>query len=186
MNSYASALLTKNMTVYHTIFHATAAQSGLAYYHPLSRGTVNINTTAPDSEPLVDYRVLSNPIDIEILIEFMKFTRRYYQSQTLALLQPIETHPGSNVTEDGELEAFIRNNLTPTVYHPVGTCAMLPKELGGVVDEELRVHGVRGLKIVDASVIPTTVGVNTCQTVYAIAERVGETTTYGIKNWIYC
>jgi choline dehydrogenase-like flavoprotein len=107
----------------------------------------------------------------------MKFARRYYQSQTLALFQPIETHPGSNVTEDGELEGFIRNNLTPTVYHPVVTCEMLPRELGGVVDEELRVHGVTGLRIVDASVIPTAVGVNTCQTVYAIAKRVGETTT---------
>jgi choline dehydrogenase len=176
MTSYATALRTKNMTVYHIIFHATAAQGGIAYYHPLSRGTVNINVTDPvNSEPLVDYRTLRNPIDIEILIEFMKFTRKYYlESKTLAPLQPVETGPGSNVTSDADLEAFIRNNLTPTVFHPVGTCAMLPRELGGVVDENLLVHNVKKLRIIDASIIPTIIGVNTCQTVYAIAERVSE------------
>lgn len=169
------------MTVYHMLLHTTTTQSGLSNYRPLSRGTVNINTTHPDSEPLVDYRALSNPIDIDILIECIKFTRRYYQSKILAPFQPIEINPGSNVTDDAGLEEFIRKNLNPTVYHPTGTCAMLPIELGGVVDEDLRVHGVSGLRIVDASVIPTTIGVNTCQTVYAIAERVGGRTAHAIK-----
>jgi choline dehydrogenase len=102
MTSYAAALRTKNMTVYHIIFHATPAQGGLAYYHPLSRGTVNINTTDPgNSEPLVDYRTLRNSTDVEILIELMKFTRKYYlESKTLATLEPVETGPGSNVTSD--------------------------------------------------------------------------------------
>jgi choline dehydrogenase len=67
----------------------------------------------------------------------------------------------------------VRNGITPTEYHPSGTCAMLPRELGGVVDETLKVYDVGGLRIVDASVIPTLPGANTCQTVYAIAEKVG-------------
>jgi hypothetical protein len=113
MTSYAAALRTKNMTVYHMIFHATAAQGGIAYYHPHSLDGEHQHHRPENSRPLVDYRTLSNPIDIEILIEFMKFTRKYYlESKTLPPLGPVEIGLGSNVTSDADLEAFIRNNLT--------------------------------------------------------------------------
>jgi len=188
MKSYAAGLRGKELTVYHTIFHATAAQGGISYYHPLSRGTVNINTTDPEnSEPLVDYRVLSNPLDVDILIELMRFTRRYYlESKILSRFQPVETSPGSDATSDAELEAFIRKNLSPTVYHPVGTCSMMPHDLGGVVDQNLFVYGVEKLRVVDASIIPTTIGVNTCQTVYAIAERVRIDDDISTKIHLFC
>lgn len=79
------------------------------------------------------------------------------------------------MTSDTDLEAFIRNNFTQTTVNPVGTCAMMPRELGGVVDKNLLVHGLKKVRIIDASIVPTTIGVNTYQTVYAIAERVRRT-----------
>jgi choline dehydrogenase-like flavoprotein len=83
-----------------------------------------------------------------------------------------EFAPGTAVTTDEQWADYITESLSPSEFHPVGTCAMMPRELGGVVNEELKVYGVQGLRVVDASVMPTLVGANTCQTVYAIAEKV--------------
>jgi choline dehydrogenase-like flavoprotein len=65
---------------------------------------------------------------------------------------------GTNITTDSDLAKYIRGTITPTRDHPVGTCAKMPLELGGVVDEEMMVYGIRQLSIVDASVIPWIVG----------------------------
>jgi choline dehydrogenase len=91
---------------------------------------------------------------------------------TLAASAPREVAPGANVTSDYDLGEFIRGVMWPTVFHPIGTCAMLPRALGGVVDDELKVYGTRGLRVVDASVIPMLPGAYTQQTTYAIAEKV--------------
>lgn len=141
--------------------------------HPLSRGTVNLDPANPSGEPLVDYRMLSNPIDLQVAISLLKGLRTYYASQgSMTQLSPLETKPGANVTSDADLGAFLEATLNPSQYHPVGTCPKMPLELGGVVDEDLRVYGIRGLRIVDASVMPLTVGATTQATVYAIAEKV--------------
>lgn len=90
----------------------------------------------------------------------------------MASLTPVETKPGLNVTSDKDIGDYLKTVLNPSEYHPVGTCPKMPLELGGVVDEELKVHGVRGLSIIDASIMPLTVGATTQSTVYAIAEKV--------------
>lgn len=90
----------------------------------------------------------------------------------MARLTPVETKPGANVTSDKDIGDYLKTVMNPSEYHPVGTCPKMPVELGGVVDEELRVHGVHGLSIIDASIMPLTVGATTQSTVYAIAEKV--------------
>jgi choline dehydrogenase len=134
---------------------------------------VQINATRPfETEPVVDYRTLSNPLDLEILVEILRFNRQYHFNTSLSSFGPIEISPGANVTSDETLAGYVRNGIMPTEYHPSGTCAMLSLELGGVVDETLRVYGIDGLRVVDASVMPTLPGANTCRTVHAIAEKV--------------
>jgi hypothetical protein len=141
--------------------------------HPLSRGSVTIDPSDPNGEPLVDYRSLSNPVDLRVMVELYKTVRSYFKGDgVIQTLSPIEISPGSNVTSDEEIAKYLSASFGPSAYHPVGTCAKMPKGLGGVVDEELTVHGIRGLSVADASIMPLVVGATTQSTVYAIAEKV--------------
>jgi choline dehydrogenase-like flavoprotein len=140
--------------------------------HPLSRGNVHINASNPHGEPIVDYRALSNPIDLEIMIEMLRFIRKYAANDLFAPYNLTEGSPGLNVTDSAELGEWIRARYSPSSYHPVGTAAKMPRELGGVVDEELRVYGVKDLRVVDASIMPIIPGAPTVLTTYAIAEKV--------------
>jgi choline dehydrogenase len=141
--------------------------------HPLSRGTVNIDPANPNAEPLVDYRMLSNPVDLRVAIALFRAVRNYFASQgAMKRLSAVETKPGANVTSDADIAKYLLTTLNPSQYHPVGTAAMLPLRLGGVVDDELKVHGIEGLSIVDASIMPLIVGGTTQSTVYAVAEKV--------------
>lgn len=144
--------------------------------HPLSRGTVLIDPldNAEDAEPVVDYRAASNPLDLAVAVEQIKFLRRLVMATTggLARHNATELSPGSGYDTDDALSAWVRAVSVPTVYHPVGTAAKMPREWGGVVDEELKVYGVDGLRVVDASIMPTIVAATTSMSVYAIAEKV--------------
>jgi choline dehydrogenase len=141
--------------------------------HTLSHGTINIDPKNPEAEPLVDYRALTNPTDMDVMIALVRYIRRYINSPALAEYKPKETSPGVDVQTDEQLAEWIRGTYIPTVYHPVGSAAKMPRELGGVVDEELVVYGTKNLRIVDASIMPTVPGAPTSQTVYMIAEKVG-------------
>ncbi|KAI8316991.1 Dehydrogenase xptC [Colletotrichum sp. SAR11_240] len=147
-----------------------------------SRGTININTTDPwNTEPVIDYRALSNPVEADFFVEAIKFLRRYNFETSLATeYEPVEYAPGPDVTSDEDLKAYIAGALSPTDYHPVGTSSMLPLELGGVVDQTLRVYGVKNLRVVDASVMPMVPSANTCQPTYALAEKAAEIIKQGI------
>lgn len=84
-----------------------------------------------------------------------------------------ETYPGVNISSDHDIREAIRQGAVSSWQHPTSTCSMLKRELGGVVDSKLRVYGVRGLRIVDASIFPMAVAGHTSSTVYAVAEKVG-------------
>jgi choline dehydrogenase len=141
--------------------------------HPLSRGYVNINISNPNGEPVVNYRALTNPLDLRIEVLLLKSIRNYFAREgDIQKLSPVEVTPGPNVTTDADLAKYVQDTVTPTQYHPLGTCSKMPVELGGVVDEELRVHGIQQLSIVDASIIPLIIGGTTQATVYAVAEKV--------------
>ena len=88
-----------------------------------------------------------------------------------------ETFPGTNVTTDAQIAASIRTFASSTWYHPTSTLSMMKRELGGVVDPELRVYGVKGLRVVDASLMPMIIGSHTSSTVYAVAEKVSRDLT---------
>ncbi|KAI1080142.1 putative GMC oxidoreductase [Whalleya microplaca] len=173
MKNMAASMRSPNTAFYNHVLTGSGSSGTLVDLHPLSRGTVNIDPTDPfGREPVVDYRALSNPVDLDVLVEMMRFTRRYFFETRLRDLGPRQLQPPDDVAEDPEaLVGFLRRNLSPSEFHPAGTCAMMPRELGGVVDEELRVYGVRNLRVVDASIMPVLPGANTCQSVYAIAEK---------------
>ncbi|KAK4185807.1 hypothetical protein QBC35DRAFT_388734 [Podospora australis] len=134
--------------------------------HPLSRGTVLLNTTHPEGEPVVSYRANSNPLDFDLVIEQIGFLRRMAAAFNATMLVP-----GPEVT-DANIKEWLRGQIVPSVYHPVGTAPKMPREWGGVVEEDLKVYGVRALRVVDASVFPTLVGATTSMSVYAVAEKV--------------
>ena len=160
---------------YNFFIRGTANEPGPILLHPLSRGTVTIDTADPYfALPKVDYRALSNPVDGDLVVEFTRFTRRVFSQTSLTAFNPVELLPGANVTIKEDIIAEIRGRLVPTSFHPVGTAAMMPRNLGGVVDEELRVYGVKGLSVVDASVMPDLPGAYTQGTVYAVAEKAAD------------
>lgn len=149
----------------------------------LSRGSVHISPDDDgtdehgrgDSEPVVDYRALSNPIDNRINAIFVSFIRRFIASKAMVeALDPVETTPGAEDYPDGseELDGWLRQVLSPSTGHPVGTCSMAPIELGGVVGSDLTVYGTRGLSVADNSIIPIIPGTHTSSTAYAIGEKV--------------
>jgi choline dehydrogenase len=169
----AAALRSHGDAFYNLFLRGSYQEGAIVDLHPLSRGVINIDTKDPYfKEPIVDYRALTNPADIDVLVEFTRFTRRYFLDTSLKAFEPRETRPGANVTSVEALQAAVRSAVSPTTFHPVGTAAMMPRELGGVVDEQLLVYGVKGLSVVDASIMPNLPGAYTQETVYAIAEKV--------------
>lgn len=150
-----------------------AAAVPVALQKPLSRGTIFINSTNPDPSvaPLIDFNANSNPVDTHIFIRALHKAREFMAAQSVSSLGPIEIMPGPSIESDVEIEKVMRESLlSPSFDHPVGTAAMMPRELGGVVGTDMRVHGVEGLWVVDASVMPLLPAAHTQATVYAVAE----------------
>ena len=149
----------------------------VALQKPLSRGTIYINDTNPDPSipPLIDFNAASNPIDMIVIVNALQKAREFMSSDSVSSLQPVELSPGPTIDSDPEIEQIMRESLlSPSFDHPVGTAAMMPRELGGVVDTGLRVYGVEGLWVVDASVMPMLPAAHTQATVYAVAELAAE------------
>ena len=169
----AQSMRSKDSATYNFFLRGGYEEGSVVYLHPTSRGTVRINRADPFfSPPEVDYRALSNPADLEVLLEFTPFTRRYFTETRLKTLDPVELTPGAGVTTPAQIESWLRGIMIPSSFHPIGTSAMMPKNLGGVVDEQLLVYGVKGLSVVDASIMPDLPGSYTQETVYAVAEKV--------------
>ena len=146
----------------------------LALLKPLSRGVITINTTDPTAAPVFDYGTFTHPTDIDVAVQSFKKLRDFMSSGPILETGAVETYPGANVTTDAQIAAAIRGFATSTWAHPTCSCAMMPLKLGGVVDSQLRVYGVTGLRIVDASIMPMIPGSHTSSTVYAVAEKVSQ------------
>lgn len=144
--------------------------------HPFSRGYVHIKSTDPNDDPKFDPRYLSHPLDYEVLADLQFFN---YKAATTP---PLSNHLKGNGTFLAppltELnETSVRDLINVgfiTGWHVVGTCAMMPRDQGGVVDTRLKVYGTKNVRVVDASITPLHVRGNTVSLTYAIAEKAAD------------
>ena len=138
---------------------------------PSSRGTVALKSNKPDDAPAIAPNYLSTQADLDVAVAGLKFTRKIMAAPALAAFNPKELKPGSEVTAEEDLQRAA-GDLGTTIFHPVGTCKMGPvHDTSAVVDDELRVHGVHGLRVIDASIMPTITSGNTNAPTVMIAER---------------
>ena len=140
--------------------------------HPKSRGHVRLRSPDPSAKPRIQFNALADPDDLATLRRGLRAARRIYGTAPQADLIEKEVVPGVEVASDADLDAYIRANAGLT-QHPVGTCSMAPGA-GQVVDAQLRVRGVDGLRVADASIMPTVPGGNTYGAVLMIAERAAD------------
>ena len=139
---------------------------------PESRGTIRLRSKDPKEHPLIDANYLAERRDLDTLIRGVKIGRDILAQSEFDPYRADEFQPGASVKTDAEIEQWIRSHCE-TIYHPVGTCKMGPaNDPMAVVDHRCRVHGLVGLRVVDASVMPTLVGGNTNAPTIMIAERV--------------
>lgn len=139
---------------------------------PMSRGSVHITSADARRPPVIDPRYLSEDLDRRTLVEGLRMARQLFEQPALRGFVVEETVPGAGARDDAALLQYARSN-GGTVYHGVGTCRMGQDERA-VVDPELRVHGVPGLRVVDASVMPHITSTNTNATVLMLAERAAD------------
>ena len=144
-----------------------------------SRGRIWLRSTDPRHKPAIDPAYLSDGTDIAPMVEGVRMAREFAVASPLAKVCTEELAPGPEVHTDAEVRDWIRRDLG-TLYHPVGTCAMggdsklAVAKIISVVDPELRVRGVEGLRVVDASVMPAVPRGNTNAPTVAIAERAAD------------
>ncbi|KAH7153651.1 hypothetical protein EDB81DRAFT_882585 [Dactylonectria macrodidyma] len=141
--------------------------------HPMSRGSVHINPDAPSGKPVIDLNYFNNEYDVRAVMEGAKFARKVAETEPLRSVWEVETEPGPDVTTDEQFRDFAVKTVN-SFYHPVGTCAMLPKKDGGVVDSNLKVYGTKNLRVVDASIIPIQLSGHIQTAVYGIAEAAAQ------------
>ena len=150
--------------------------SGVALHvcqlRPESRGEITLRSTDPEDDPLIKPNYLSVASDIDVLVDGVKMARRIFKTDAMAdfLGEEYETSKGKDTDE--QIKEFIRS-CAETIYHPVGTCKMGSDSMA-VVDSELRVHGMEGLRVVDASIMPLLIGGNTNAPTIMIGEKAAD------------
>jgi choline dehydrogenase len=142
--------------------------------NPTSRGHVRVHSPRPEDAPHIRANYLSTPADRRVAADSLQLTRRIVGMPALARFKPREIKPGVQFQSEDEL-ARLAGDIGTTIFHPVGTCRMgRSDDPAAVVDARLRVHGVGGLRIADASVMPTITSGNTNSPTLMIAERAAE------------
>jgi choline dehydrogenase len=139
---------------------------------PTSRGHVRIKSADPRADPAITLNYLSTAEDRQVAVDSMRFTRRIMAAQGLARFSPEEWKPGPQVQSEDELQKAA-GDLGTTIFHPVGTCKMGSDPLA-VVDDRLRVRGIEGLRVIDASIMPRITSGNTNAPTVMIAEKGAE------------
>jgi choline dehydrogenase len=136
---------------------------------PHSRGSVQLRSAEPRTGPRIDPNYLSDPRDVDALVAGLDLARAIGRASALDPWRRAEIHPGPHARSGDSLRAYLRRALQ-TYHHPVGTCP-IGEDDRAVLDTELRVRGISGLRVADASVMPSIVSGNTMASVYGIAER---------------
>ncbi len=139
---------------------------------PQSRGRVGLNSASPLDDPLIDLNMLASKEDMQRMVAGVRKIREILQAPDFKGVVGPEIFPGNELQSDQQLEAFLRDKANH-VYHPVGTCKMGRDEMA-VVDEQLCVHGLDNLRVVDASVMPTLISGNTNAPTIMIGEKAAD------------
>ncbi|SJL00715.1 uncharacterized protein ARMOST_04029 [Armillaria ostoyae] len=149
--------------------------------HPFSRGSVHIRSSDPSEPPAIDPQYFSNSVDLEILIHTVKLALKLYETEPLTELVVPDglVFPTKDDLEGDRLREFVKNTRS-TVYHPLGTAAMMPRDLGGVVDNTLRVYGTDNLRVVNMSVFPMELASHTQSSAYAVGEMAADIIKRGV------
>ena len=139
---------------------------------PESRGSVHLTAADPRAAPAIRFNFLSSPVDAELTAKAIRIARAIMTAPAMQALEVREVAPGPERATDEEILDWVRHNAE-TTYHPVGTCKM-GSDAMAVVDQELRVHGIDGLRVADASIMPTLTSGNTNAPCIMIGEKCAE------------
>ncbi|KAJ5587199.1 uncharacterized protein N7459_002964 [Penicillium hispanicum] len=144
---------------------------------PFSRGNVHISSADPTAAAAIDPKYFMLDFDLHAQAQAARFIRELFQTEPFAGMAGAETSPGYSTVaanaDDKSWGSFLKANYRSN-FHPISTAAMLPKEVGGVVDTSLKVYGTSNVRVVDASVIPFQVCGHLSSTIYAVAERAAD------------
>jgi choline dehydrogenase len=143
----------------------------------MSRGTVKLTSNNPAALARVDPGYLTREEDLAVLEHGIRYARELVQTSAFNGIRGREIAPGPTVTSSSALRDYVRG-YCGTVWHPVGTCKM-GNDPEAVVDDQLRVHGVEGLRVVDASIMPSIVNANPNATIMMIAEKAADLISAG-------
>ncbi|KAJ7678651.1 alcohol oxidase [Mycena rosella] len=166
-----------NMVVFPTGGFASTPEANTSYVtiamvevHPFSRGSVHISSSQPLAAPTINPHYFEIPFDAEILVKATQFAERWMLSDALdGVVQSLNT---PSVIAGGQDNSAAETCGRQSTNHPIGTTAMAPLSMGGVVDPQLRVYGLQNVRVVDAGIFPLHIGTPPQQTVYAVAEQV--------------
>jgi choline dehydrogenase len=146
--------------------------TGACLIHPQSRGSVTLRSTDPNDSPCIRMNYLQSESDVQKLVAGIRIIRQLFHSSAFDEFRGEEVAPGTDVTSDEALQAYVRN-VVDTVWHSVSTCKMGTDPMA-VVDAQLRVHGVQRLRVVDASIMPTITTGNTNAPTIMIREKAAD------------
>ncbi|WP_440876619.1 GMC family oxidoreductase [Thalassotalea sp. PLHSN55] len=156
--------------------HKMLCNYGIALHacllRPKSRGKVSLYGSSPSLHPKISLNMLSDPYDLNVMVQAVKICRNILAQQPLAENNGQEIFPGNQCQNDEQLAEFVKNKAN-TIYHPVGTCKMGNDEMA-VVNHELKVHGLTGLRVIDASIMPTLISGNTNAPTIMIAAKAAD------------
>ncbi len=140
---------------------------------PESLGSIHIRSADPDAQPAIRFNFLADAIDQRAMVDGFRMMRKIVDTPAMHAIAGEEFSPGREIGTDDEILHWIRNN-SQTAYHPIGTCRMGPKGPRTVVDDRLRVHGIEGLRIADASIFPTMPSGNTNAPAIMVGEKAAD------------
>ncbi|KAI0053813.1 GMC oxidoreductase [Auriscalpium vulgare] len=138
--------------------------------HPFARGSVHINSTDPTAAPVINPNFLASEFDTQVLTHGLQFVRKMLNNSGIVA----EYHaPDNTVQTDAQWESYVRGHVGSTA-HPLGTTAMAPQHIGGVVDSHLKIYGLSNVRVVDAGIFPFTLSAAIMSSVYAVAEKAAD------------
>lgn len=172
-DTIANKILTSEVAVIELLLATnTPGQIGVqaALQHPLSMGRLYISSSSAFDAPVIDPNYFSHSADLTIMREGIKLVRALKDTPPFNASLGDETLPGPSVVTDQDIEAWLVNQAS-TQYHPISSCAMLPRSKGGVVDAKLKVYGLGNVRVVDSSIYPFEFASHVGASTYGLAEQ---------------